>query len=339
MGKNFLLLFSGIILMTSCANSDHRKQQFLLKGNEAHKDQNFPLAIHYFQEAINMDSCYAPALNNLATLYYQQDDLDRAQHLYERAVYCDPSFYQARLNLSNTLYELRQYYRGLDVLANQYEQTPDSAAVMFGMGLHLTRLREYDSAKAIFNRALKFQPDNEEILINLGTLNYYQENFEAAKDYLNRSIEINPDEPEAYNTLALIASAQGNYNTALENINKALALNDEAHYLNNKGFILIKLGKLEEAAENINESIVMDPLNAWAFRNKAILRLQQQQPQEALKLLDRAGKLNDWVEDLNYYTGQAYWQLKENSKACESFQKGATLKEKKSQEALEQYCI
>lgn len=338
MGQNFLLFFCGMLLI-ACTNNEHRKQQFLLKGAEAHKNQNSSLAIHYFQEAINIDSCYAPALNNLATVYYQQDNLDRAKHLYERAIYCDPTFYQARLNLSNTLYDLRQYYLGLDVLTDQYEQTPDSAAVMFGMGLHLTRLREYDSAKTVFTRALKIQPSNEEILINLGTLNYYQENFEEAKDYLNKAIKINPDEAEAYNTLALIATAQEDYNRALENIDKALALNDEAHYLNNKGFILLRLGKLEEASENINEAIVMDPLNAWAFRNKAILRLHQQQPQEALKLLERAGRLNDWVEDLNYYTGKAYLQMKENSKACEFFQKGATLKEKRSQAALEQNCM
>ena len=339
MGNKTIILLALIVSATfSCTDKEHRKQQFLLKGTEAHRNQNYPSAIHYLKEAIIIDSCYTPAINNLATIHYQQGKLDEAQHLYERALICDPDFYQARINLSNTLYDLRQHYRGMDILTTQYKMTPDSAAVLFGMGMHLTRLREYDSAIAVFDRALKLQPQNEEILVNLGTLNYYQGDYQEAKKVLSGALEINSGEAEAYNTLALIATAEGDYKTALDYIDNALTLKEEPHYLNNKGFILIQVDSLRKAADVINESIVIDPSNAWAFRNKAILRLKQQQPEEALPLLKRAAELDDWVEDINYYTGEAYRQLKDQATACRFYHQGAELKEKRAGEALEEFC-
>ncbi|MGK7389043.1 MAG: tetratricopeptide repeat protein [Candidatus Cyclobacteriaceae bacterium M2_1C_046] len=336
--RSATFLITIFTLLIACTDKEHRKQQFLLKGNEAYKKQHYNQAINYYEEAIKTDSCYAPALNNLGTLYYTQRNLDKALHLYEQAIDCDPSFYQAYINLSNTLYDLKQYYRGMEVLSPQIGAYPDSVDLLFGMGLHLTKLREYDSALAVFRKVREKQPENEEILVNIGTLNYYKQNFEEAKKLLTEAVEINPEAPEAYNTLSLIAAEEGDYEQALQNINIAIGLDEEAHYLNNKGYILIKLERLEEAREIINESITIDPFNGWAYRNKAILNLKQDKPREAIRLLERAGKLEDWIESLNFYLGEAYRQLDEKTKACSYYYKGVEKKENKAEEAVKKYC-
>lgn len=337
--RKLLILLLGSFIIFSCTDQkEHRKQQFLLKGHEAYKKKNFPSAIHYFEEAVTIDSCYAPALNNMATVYYEQGRLDQALHLYERAINCDPSFYQARLNLSNTLYDLKQYYRGVDVLTKQLEQTPDSSDIRFALGLHLTKLREYDSAINSFETVRSAEAGNAEVLVNLGTLHYYKENYPETRDLLQKAIAIDPEEPEAYNTLALVAAAEKEYEKALSYIDQALEIDEEPHYLNNKGYILIKMGKLQQATEIINESIVIDPLNAWAFRNKAIIMLEQERPDEAIELLKRAEKLDDWVEDINYYFGQAWFMKGDREEACKYYLKGAKLKEQRSQVAAETFC-
>lgn len=328
-----------VLFFSSCGEQkEHQKQQFLLKASEAYKNQNFNPAIHYLEEAIRIDSCYAPALNNLATIYYDQGNLDMALHMYERSVNCQPGFYQAAINLSNTLYDLKQYYRGLDVLKKQMSLTPDSSAIYFGMGLHLTRLRQYDSAIFTFRKAQSLDPENVEILINLGTLNYYKRKYEKARQVLNESIALKGDEPEAYNTFALISAAENQYLEAVQYLDRAIKLKREPHYLNNKGYMLLQMDSLNEAAELINQSIMIDPFNAWSYRNKGILRLRQQNPDEALKLFMRAERLDDWIEDINYYIGTAYIQKGEMTKACEYFQKGVELKEAKASEAISKYC-
>lgn len=336
--RHFICAITIIFLFSSCSDREHKKQQFLLKGNEAFSNQNYTSAIRYFEEALKLDSCYAPALNNLATLHYKQERLDKALHLYEKAVSCEPEFYQASINLANTLYDLKQYYRSIDVLNRQLKNTPDSSKIHFVMGLNLTRLRDYDSARATFIKALSYESENPEILINLGTLEYYLENFDQSKEYLNTALRIDENQPEAYNTLSLVLTAEKNYIAALENINKAISLREEAHFLNNKGFILIKLNELEQAEALINESILMNPMNAWAFRNKAIIMLEKKRGDEALRLLRQAQKIDDWVEDVYFYTGQAYQQLGKNDAACDQFQKGAGLNERKSKDALLKEC-
>ena len=70
-------------------------------------------------------------------------------------------------------------------------------------------------------------------------------------------------------------SDMGEHDKALQAINKALELDrSNPIFLNNRGFTYLMLDSTRLAIEDINASLVRDPENMWAFRNKGIYFLK-----------------------------------------------------------------
>ena len=94
----------------------------------------------------------------------------------------------------------------------------------------------------------------------------------------------------------------GNYDQAMDYIEKALSLRpDDPYFLNNRAYVLLMTGKLPEALSEIDKSIVKDPLNAWAYRNKGIYYYLSGDPVNAVRLLERALEMDSTVREAKHY--------------------------------------
>ena len=84
----------------------------------------------------------------------------------------------------------------------------------------------------------------------------------------------------------------GKYEEALQYFDKALQLEkEEPLTLNNRGFTRYKLNDLTGALEDINKSISLYPSNAFAYKNRALVYLAQENKAEACKDLNKAKEL------------------------------------------------
>jgi len=318
------------------------KQRFLILGNDALAKQEYKEALRYYTEALKIDSCYTDALNNAGIVQYENGNYSDAVLNYDAAISCDPGFWDAYLNRANAYYELNELYRALDDLEYLQKKIPDSASVYFGLGLVQAKRRDYDKAITAFDQALVLDSGNAEILVNRGTVYYYQNKYEEALQNLNTAIAIDPKEANAYNALALLKSELGSNQEAMELIEKALSIEAyEPYFMNNRGYIRMMLND-SLAVEDINKAIVLDPRNGWAYRNKAIWYMQQNQYDQALKLLERAEKLDDFIDLLYYYRGQCHFNLGNVEEACGAWNKSFERNEKGTIEMMDmmkKYCI
>lgn len=65
-----------------------------------------------FERALQTDSHYAEAYNNLGTLYHSQGDLNRAEKLYRKALKLKPHSADTYQNLGTLLYSKRKFKKG-----------------------------------------------------------------------------------------------------------------------------------------------------------------------------------------------------------------------------------
>jgi tetratricopeptide (TPR) repeat protein len=93
----------------------------------------------------------------------------------------------------------------------------------------------------------------------------------------------------------------------------------DPYFLNNRGYIRLMMGDMDAALSDIDESIVEDPGNAWAYRNKGIYYLKTGDAQNAIRLLSRALEMSDFIEQGQYYLGEAYLANHQKQAACEHF--------------------
>jgi tetratricopeptide (TPR) repeat protein len=80
-------------------------------------------------------------------------------------------------------------------------------------------------------------------------------------------------------------------------------------------------GELEKALNDINESISNDPYNGWAYRNKGIYYLKKQDYTSAIRVLTQAASIDEKVERVFLYLGDAHFGLKDKLKACENYKR------------------
>ncbi|GAA0894626.1 hypothetical protein GCM10009122_43070 [Fulvivirga kasyanovii] len=328
-----------IIFLTACgSNTDTQKQRFLIRGNDALKQQNFREAVRFFNEAIKQDSCYTAAINNLGIVYFRLGQYHKAELEYTRALACDPSYMDAYLNRANAFYELNELYRALDDLEYVEKNIPDSSTIHFRKGLVKTKMRKYQEALAAFDTAYELDTGNVETLINRGTVKYYMDNFDAAQNDLNHALKIDPLQGNAYNALSLIEVEKENYDKAMELVNRALDLEPgQPYFLNNRGFIYLMQDNLEKAKEDIDRSITVDPNNGWAYRNKGWYYFKKGNYDDAIRLLERAVKLDAFVNKGYLYLAEAYFAAGERQKACDAL-KEAKANQTSIPEALAEKC-
>lgn len=319
-----------LLICVACSDSkETRLQRFLIQGNEKIEQQDLDQAEYFFQEAIEMDPCFADALNNLGTLYFKRGNFQQSIEYYTRAVECRPGYIDAHLNRANAFLESKEYYRALDDLSIVAKTKPDTAVVPFMKGLALTQLAKHDEAIRAFRHAERLHPNDAETLVNLGNVYFFKKNFDSATVYLASALKLDDRQLNAYNTMALILTEEERYPEALAMVNKAIALNPTDPYaLNNRGYIHLLTGQYDQAKEYFDASISVDPYNGWAYRNKGIYFLKNEKYDDALRMLQKAEKLDPNIDQLYINLSEAYLQTKDFANACKAYEKAMAKGEK-----------
>jgi len=308
-------------LLTACQQSeDVRKHRFLLKGNAALEEQNEEQALQYFQEAIEIDSCFSDAYNNIGTVYFRQQKFLEALESYNHSIACNPGFLNTYFNRANTLYELNRSTLAMFDVEKVLLEKPDTVPALFLQGLIFTRTREFARAKDSFLKIAHRDSMNSEVYVNLGNVCYFQKQYDEAITYLKKAISLNPKEADAFNALSLVETANGDLLAAMQSIQMAITLKPgNAFYKNNRGYIYLLKGELQLALEDIDYSITTDPYNGWAYRNKGIYYLKTGDATSAIRLLKQAIELEPFVEMGYYFLAEAYLKTGNKVKACQAF--------------------
>lgn len=313
-----LLIFSVIILFSCTSKKEHAKLTFLIKGNESFEEGNLDQAIFYYNEAILADSTFVDAYLNNALVFETKGMYYEAIAMYDAIIGMDPQNDNALFKRANLYLDVNQYYRSLDDLNALSKTWKDSSILYFSKGLVNTRLEKYTEAIIDFKRAVSLEPNNPKAIINIGNVFYHTHQLDSAEYYLKQGLILDAAEANGYNTLSLIAIARQDYQQSLDQIDKALALaENNAWYLNNKGYVYLKMDKLDSAEYLINTSLKSDPYNAWVYRNKGLLELKKNNLTKAVKLLAKAYKMDKSIHHLAIDLADAYYQSGDTSKACE----------------------
>lgn len=137
------------------------------------------------------------------------------------------------------------------------------------------QLQNFQGAIVDLDRAVELDANNAEAYY-LRALCYSNINeLDKAEVDFSKTISLQADYKEAYfNRAFYIYQKNGSYQKAIEDYNMFLQLKPSeyvAFALNNRGWSEYKLGMLNEALRDINQSVKKSDQNDLAFRNKAIV--------------------------------------------------------------------
>ncbi|KAJ6951663.1 hypothetical protein NC653_040955 [Populus alba x Populus x berolinensis] len=262
------------------------------------------VAYSCYLEALRIQPSFAIAWSNLAGLFMESGDLNRALQYYKEAVKLKPKFPDAYLNLGNVYKALGMpqeaimcYQRAVQTRPNYamafgnlastcYERGQVELAILHykqaiacdqrfleaynNLGNALKDVGRVDEALQCYNQCLSIQPSHPQALTNLGNI-YMEWNMSAAAaSCYKATLAVTTGLSAPFNNLAVIYKQQGNYSDAISCYNEVLRIEPmAADGLVNRGNTYKEIGRVSEAIQDYIHAINIRPTMAEAHANLA----------------------------------------------------------------------
>lgn len=115
-------------------------------------------AVTHYQQALQLDPRYAPALSNLGIILARRGQIDEAQAQLQKALDCNPRFASAHVSLGQLLTMRGKLDEALAHYRTALDLAPDWELLHNCLGLLLEQRGETDEAIAHFQEALALDP-------------------------------------------------------------------------------------------------------------------------------------------------------------------------------------
>lgn len=197
--------------------------------------------------------------------------------------------------------EIRHYHLAL-------ARRPGDRWTLFRLAKALERAGDKSQAVSMYQRLIAIEPRNATLRNNLGNLLMDLERFEESERELKAAIEIKADFYMAHNNLALLYVESKRFAEARVICNRLLAgsvpkdVASDAH--DNLGLACERTGQRNDALEHYQQACQLDPHNAGAHRNGALMLIKFQRFEEAKRRVEHAIKTAPDYADLYVVQGE-----------------------------------
>jgi len=237
-------------LLTSCShlsNSPQEKEKtklYLQLSSDMFAQRNFPKALEYCYQSLEIDPEFAPAYNHLGIIYMETKRFSKSEEAFKTALKLSPNY--------------PEVYNNLGVLMNRQDR--------------------YQEAITYFDKALKndgyITPENA--LTNMGYSYYRLGNIAKAKSYHQKALNIVPEFCLANKNMGDTYAKEKKFQRAVDSYSKALAtcpLYEESHY--KLGLALMKMGQKNVAKNQFEKLISRHKSGPYVDRSQEVLKYLQ----------------------------------------------------------------
>jgi tetratricopeptide (TPR) repeat protein len=266
--------------------------------------------IEYFQQAIELDPCYALAYAGLAESYVvlgsfgvsalaPHEAFPRAKLAAAKALEIDETLAEAHASLAFSLesYEW-DWATARQEFLRAIELGPDCSTAHHWYGLeYLTAVGRLDEAFAEIKRAHELEPLSLSINTDFGFLPYLMRQYDRAIDEYRKALELDQSFVYTHWKLGLAYEQKGLYEEAIAEFQKAVALSGgSAQSLVLLGHAYAISGRRAEALELLGELSELSKRRYVSSYRVAAIHLALGEKEQAFEWLERACEERDaWL--------------------------------------------
>tara|TARA_Y100000992_G_C21270053_1_gene496184 strand:+ start:1165 stop:2874 length:1710 start_codon:yes stop_codon:yes gene_type:complete len=176
--------------------------------------------------------------------------------------------------------------------------------------------KNFKEAEDLYNKVLSFEPNNYEAIRHLGILKQDLKEYENAYNYFIKAIQINPNGFQALSNLATIHMQNKNYELASKCLKKSFEINSTyIPTINNLAGYYHKMNDSKRAIEFSLKALKIQPGSALARNQYAKALIINNQPEEAIDLLEKLNEEFPTNDDFKVNLSSAYREMGEFEKA------------------------
>lgn len=203
----------------------------------------------YLRQMIELQQRTDEARYYLGRIEQERDNLESALQHYQ-AVEGGDEYLAANARIGEILLQENDVQRSLDWFAGQREQHPELSIRLYGLEADLLgRHGQSHHAGAVLSEALLQYPEDAALLYARAMLRERNNDLSGMESDLRTILTREPDNVTALNALGYtLGNRTQRYEEALQLVERALELQpDEPAILDSMGWVLFRMGRLEEA--------------------------------------------------------------------------------------------
>ncbi|MEM1155694.1 MAG: tetratricopeptide repeat protein, partial [Pseudomonadota bacterium] len=263
---------------------------FLRAGMANERTGNYPAAVAAYDRGLSVEPENVELLNAKGFALFQQGKSDEAVVSLEKAIAVDPDHWKAHNNMALASIEIGElelaeaHYReslaiepqpaiyndlgfvlerqGLpgeasDAYRKALEMDPESAVAQFNLASTLARSGEFEEAEAHFREVLEKQPSTQ-AYTGLGFVLWQLGQPDESADSLRNAISLDPTNASAYDSLGTVLIQQGKLDEAEANYARLIENAPSAAAHRERAGVLSRLGRMDEAREELRRAAIME---------------------------------------------------------------------------------
>ncbi len=249
-------------------------------------------ALNMYDEALKRRPDSADAYFNKGHALNRLERFDEAFSCFAQALRMEPQDPSCLNGIGYALAGLGRDEEALTYYGRAIARDRESASYFFNRGLSLVRLERFEEALADYEAALAIDAEFFEAVLEKGNTLADLDRLDEARRVLEDAHRRWPNSPEPAFYLALVFEREGNREAALGALEESLHLDpDSIHTLNNKGSVLMDLGRLDEAMGCFDAILERTDVYPLAHYNRACIFALKGKTADAVRALSAASRI------------------------------------------------
>jgi len=169
------------------------------RANYNLKKGDLQTAIKGYESALEIDNINNMVRTNLATLYYQNGALDKAENAYKTIIEQEPEYGETYYSYSLLLAELNRTEEAIESIKKAIIYMPKNIRCYYNLSLLYDKINKFKDAEQTLIDGLKIDPYNEDLLYTLAYLYSKHNDNTKAKTIVSELLELNPQNTQYIN--------------------------------------------------------------------------------------------------------------------------------------------
>ena len=264
-------------------------------------------AIHYFEQALQIDPAYTLAYCGLADTYGWaggqtlpgREAWAKEMEFARKALALEPNLAEAHLSMGTALYSVLGPYASEKELDRAVELNPNLALAYDQYGWTFSEMGRFDDAIAAEKKALELDPLNTFLNTDLAFFLYWARRYEEATTQIRETLELDPNNAFAHSILGWCLIGKGNKAEARTEFQKATSLDDLPWYVSSLGYACAAEGDRAKAEQILQDLEELSKQRYVSPANRAAVYLG----------LGEKGKALDWLEKAYEDRDPIFWWI------------------------------
>ncbi len=182
---------------------------YLIRGNRAYDEGDYPTAIKECENAIRVDPKLAAAYTGRGVTYCKLEQYEKAIADYTKVIELDPKYATAYYNRGYAYGNWGEDEKAIADYTKAIELAPKYATAYNNRGVTYCKLEQYEKAIADYTKAIELEPKDVTAYNNRGNSYFDLNQYDKAIADYDKAIELEPKFALAYGNRAIAYRAIG----------------------------------------------------------------------------------------------------------------------------------